>query len=119
MMTAAAVLVAVGTLFQTTSSSFWILLALSLSSFGVGIWAGNLHAIPADGFPAQRVATVHGLAGSAGAVGGIVFNTLVGHFSAHANYTAVFLMLALLQPIGVTALWLWAGERIEDPEIGG
>jgi ACS family hexuronate transporter-like MFS transporter len=118
MMTAAAVLVAVGTLFQATSSSFWILLALSLSSFGVGIWAGNLHAVPADGFPAQRVATVHGLAGSAGAVGGIVFNTLVGHFSARANYTAVFLMLALLQPIGVTALWLWAGERSDSPEIG-
>lgn len=111
LMTAAAVLVAAGTVFQAASSSLGILLALSLSSFGVGVWAGNLHAVPADGFPPRQVATVHGLAGSAGAVGGIAFNTLVGHFSAGGNYTAVFLMLALLQPFGVTALWLWTSER--------
>ena len=107
MMTSAAVLVATGTLFQAASSHFWILLSLSVSNFGVGIWAGNLHAVPADGFPLRMVATVHGLAGSAGAVGGILFNTLVGYFSARSNYPVVFLLLALLQPLGLAGLWLW------------
>jgi ACS family hexuronate transporter-like MFS transporter len=107
MMTSAAVLVALGTLFQAASSHFWILLSLSLSNFGVGIWAGNLHAVPADGFPLRMVATVHGLAGSAGAVGGILFNTLVGYYSTRGNYPVVFLLLALLQPLGLVGLWLW------------
>ena len=114
MMTSAAVLVAVGTLFQAASSHFWILLSLSLSNFGVGVWAGNLHAIPADGFRLRMVATVHGLAGSAGAIGGILFNTLVGYFSTRGNYPVVFLLFALLQPLGLVGLWLWLQEPDES-----
>ena len=110
LMTSAAVLVAVGTLFQAASSHFWILLSLSLSNFGVGVWSGNLHAVPADGFRLRMVATVHGLAGSAGAIGGILFNTLVAYFSTHGNYPVVFLLLALLQPFGLIGLWLWLRE---------
>jgi ACS family hexuronate transporter-like MFS transporter len=115
MMTSAAVLVALGTVFQTASSSFWIIFSLSLSNFGVGIWAGNLHAVPADGFPARIVATVHGLAGSAGAVGGILFNALVGYFSTRGSYSIIFLVLALLQPLGLMGMWLWLREP-ERPE---
>jgi MFS transporter, ACS family, hexuronate transporter len=114
MMTSAAVLVATGTLFQAASSHFWILLSLSLSSFGAGVWAGNLHAIPADGFRLRMVATVHGLAGSAGAIGGILFNTLVGYFSTRGNYQVVFLLFALLQPLGLVGLWLWLQEPDES-----
>ncbi|PYV29334.1 MAG: hypothetical protein DMG09_30295 [Acidobacteria bacterium] len=117
MMTSAAVLVALGTVFQTASSTLWTILSLSLSNFGVGIWAGNLHAVPADAFAPRMVATVHGLAGSAGAVGGIFFNTLVGHFSTRGNYPVVFLILALLQPLGISGLWLWTTERSCSPEI--
>lgn len=110
MMTFAAVLVALGTLFHAASSHFWMLLSLSLSSFGVGVWSGNLHAVPADGFGRRMVASVHGLAGSAGAIGGILFNTLVGHFSTRGNYSVVFLLFALLQPLGLIGLWLWLRE---------
>ena len=109
-MTLAAVLVALGTLFHASSSHFWILLSLSLSNFGVGVWSGNLHAVPADGFGLRMVASVHGVAGSAGAIGGILFNTVVGYFSTRGNYSAVFLLFALLQPLGLIGLWLWLGE---------
>ena len=110
MMTSAAVLVALGTLFHGASSHFWMLLSLSLSNFGVGVWSGNLHAVPADGFGRRMVASVHGLAGSAGAIGGILFNTLVGYFSTRGNYSVVFLLFALLQPFGLIGLWLWLRE---------
>ena len=109
-MTLAAVLVALGTLFHASSSHFWILLSLSLSNFGVGVWSGNLHAVPADGFGLRMVASVHGLAGSAGAIGGILFNTLVGYFSTRGNYSVIFLLFALLQPLGLIGLWLWLQE---------
>ena len=91
---------------------------LILTSFGMGLWSGNFHNIPADAFPPPVVATVHGLAGSFGAVGGIVFNTLVGYFMTTGDSGAIFLMLALLMPLGVLPLWLFV-RRDYEPENGG
>lgn len=116
MMSLAAVFVLAGSLLQGASGAAGILLSVSLCTFGVGIWAGNLHAVAADGFEPAEVATVHGLAGSAGAVGGILFNTLVGYLSATTGYFVVFLVLVTLQPLGVGALWLWLPERAETAE---
>jgi ACS family hexuronate transporter-like MFS transporter len=113
MMTIASTLVAAGILLQSATQTWAVLSALSLSTFGVGVWAGNLHALPADAFPPRSVATAYGLAGSAGAVGGILFNTLVGYFSAQSNYFTVFIVLLLLEPLGVLALWIWLRDRRE------
>jgi ACS family hexuronate transporter-like MFS transporter len=107
MMSLAALFVLAGSCIQGASGAVAILLSVSLCTFGVGIWASNMHAIPADGFTASEVATVHGLAGSAGAIGGILFNTLVGQLSASGDYFVVFFVLVTLQPLGVGALWLW------------
>ncbi len=110
-MSLAALIVLIGAAFQNASGTAGVLLSVSICTFGVGVWAANMHAVPADGFAAGEVATVHGLAGSAGAIGGILFNTLVGHFSASGNYFVVFLVLVLLQPLGVAALWLWLPDK--------
>lgn len=115
MMSVAALFVLAGTLFQTASGVIGILLSVSLCTFGVGIWASNLHSVAADGFPPTEVATVHGLAGSAGAVGGILFNTLVGHLSMSGDYFLAFCVLVTLQPLGVAALWIWMPDR-EEPQ---
>jgi ACS family hexuronate transporter-like MFS transporter len=111
MMSIAALFVLTGSAFQSASGVLGVLLSVSLCTFGVGIWAGNMHAVAADGFAQNEVATVHGLAGSAGAVGGILFNTLVGHLSAGGDYFFAFLVLVALQPLGVGALWLWLPDR--------
>lgn len=107
MMSIAALFVLAGAGLQAASGVVGILLSVSLCTFGVGVWASNMHAVPADGFAPSEVATVHGLAGSAGAVGGILFNTLVGYLSASGNYFLVFAVLVTLQPLGVGALWMW------------
>ena len=107
MMSVAALFVLAGSSLQSASGVLGVLLSVSLCTFGVGIWAGNMHAVAADGFPQSEVATVHGLAGSVGAVGGILFNTLVGHLSMSGDYFFAFLVLVALQPLGVGALWLW------------
>ena len=111
MMSAAAVFVLAGACLQAASGAVGILLSVSLCTFGVGVWASNLHAVPADGFPPGEVASVHGFAGSAGALGGILFNTLVGYLSASGDYFLVFVVLVTLQPLGVGALWLWLPEK--------
>ena len=118
-MTAAAVFVAAGVALQGATHVASVILSVSLCTFGVGVWAGNLHAVPADVFPPDRVATVHGLAGSAGAVGGMLFNALVGDLSAAGNYALIFALLAALQPAGVAALWLWVPDARPAPALKG
>jgi MFS transporter, ACS family, hexuronate transporter len=107
LMTVAAVLLAIGAALQVASGVWAVLFSLCLCTLGVGMWACNLHALAADAFPRSIVATVHGTAGSAGAVGGIIFNTLVGYFSSRHNYFAALTMFALLLPLAVAPLWLW------------
>ena len=120
-MTLAAVLVATGALFNEATSTIGIFAALSISTFGVGVWAGNLHTLPNDAFPRNMVATVHGLAGSAGAVGGIIFNTMVGYWIEAGSYWAVFTLWAILEPLGLIGMWLWLSEpptSTSDPQTG-
>lgn len=111
MMSIAALFVLAGALLQNASGVTGILLSVSLCTFGVGVWASNLHAVAADGFEPKEVATVHGLAGSMGAVGGILFNTLVGRLSMSGDYFLAFCVLVTLQPLGVGALWIWMSEK--------
>ena len=111
-MTLGSILVAIGALCQSASQTWTVLLFLSISTFGVGVYAGNLHALPADAYPFKSVATIYGLAGSAGAIGGILFNTLVGHFSAQGEYFVVFAVLVLLEPLAVAALWMWLRDPV-------
>ena len=109
-MTIAAVFVIAGAALESQPDPLLVFTCLVLTSFGMGLWSGNFHNIPADAFPPRVVATVHGLAGSCGAIGGIVFNTIVGHFMSTGQSWAIFLTLALLMPLGVLPLWLFLRE---------
>ena len=111
-MSIAPLIVAVGALSVSATQIWTVLATLGVAAFGVGVWAGNLHALPADAFPQENVATAYGLAGSAGAVGAVIFNSLVGYWSARSNYSAIFTMLLLLQPLGATGMWLF----LKDPK---
>lgn len=112
-MTAAALLVATGAVISAAggSSTAVVLASISLSTFGVGCWAGNMHTVANDAFPRTVVASAYGLAGSAGALGGIVFNTITGYLSARGDYWAVFLLWGILEPLGVIGLWLWLRDE--------
>ena len=113
-MSCAALFVIAGTMVQQAETVPAVLLSVSLCTFGVGVWSSNLHSVAADAFPHSVVATVHGIAGCAGSIGGILFNTLVGHFAVKGEYAVIFLVLALLQPAGIAPLWLWLPHRLED-----
>jgi MFS transporter, ACS family, hexuronate transporter len=115
-MSIAALFAAAGAALESQSGPLLLFACLVLTSFGMGLWSGNFHNIPADAFPPRVVATVHGLAGSFGAVGGIVFNTLVGHFMSTGQSGAIFLTLALLMPLGVLPLWLFLRDDYQPAE---
>lgn len=119
LMTIAALLVAAGAALEASAEPVFIALCLLLTSFGMGLWSGNFHSIPADGFHPRIVASVHGLAGSFGAIGGIIFNTLVGHFMSTGQTGYVFLALALLMPLGVLPLWLFVKHDYQPSQAAG
>jgi ACS family hexuronate transporter-like MFS transporter len=111
-MSIAPFIVAVGALSVSATETWAVLATLGVAAFGVGVWAGNLHALPADAFEDESVATVYGMAGSAGAVGGLIFNYLVGYWSARSNYAAIFALLLMLQPLGAAGMWLFLSDPL-------
>lgn len=119
MMSIAALLVIAGSLLEQYSDQILVVACIVLTSFGMGMWSGNFHSIPADAFPHRVVATVHGFAGSCGAIGGILFNTLVGYFMGTGQVGAIFFTLAMLMPLGVIPLWLWVKSDYVDLSTSG
>jgi ACS family hexuronate transporter-like MFS transporter len=106
LMTIAPLFVGVGLLSVGSSRVSSILIFLGVSSFGVGLWAGNLHALAVDSFPTANLSSLYGFAGSIGAIGGVLYNILVTHLRSQGSDFSIFATLALLQPLGALSLWL-------------
>ena len=83
-------------------------LLIGLAGAAHQAWSANLFTTVSDMFPARTVATVTGLGGTAGSVGGIIFPIVTGlvldHFA--AGYTIIFACcpLAYLVAFGVNHL---------------
>jgi ACS family hexuronate transporter-like MFS transporter len=67
---------------------------------GHAIWITNLLTLPADLFPAHEVGTATGLSGTGGAVGGMLANLAIGYVVSRFSYLPVFLIAAVLHPLG-------------------
>ena len=67
--------------------------------------------LPADLFPADRVATVWGVFGAVGSLGGSLLELLVGFMTQGAGYEMVFLMIASLHLISALLLQIF-GPKI-------
>ncbi len=100
-----AVLVAVAVIpaYYTASSA----LALALICFGlfaIQVKGSVFFTLPTDLFPADRVATVWGVFGAVGSLGGSLLGLLAGYLIQEAGYESVFLMIASLHLISALLL---------------
>jgi len=100
-----AVLVAMAVIpaYYTESSA----LALALICFGlfaIQIKGSVFFTLPTDLFPADRVATVWGVFGAVGSLGGSLLGLLAGLMIQQAGYESVFLMIASLHLISALLL---------------
>ena len=87
------VAVAVAPTYHAQSSA----LALALICFGlfaVQIKGAVFFTLPTDLFPADRVATVWGVFGAVGYLGGSLLSLLAGFMIQEAGYESVFLLIA-------------------------
>ena len=103
-----AVLVAVAVVpaYYTQSSAFALAL-ICLGLFAIQIKGSVFFTLPIDLFPADRVATVWGVFGAVGSLGGSLLGLLAGFMIQEAGYESVFLMIASLHLISALLLQMF------------
>jgi ACS family hexuronate transporter-like MFS transporter len=78
-------------LFVPHASLAWAIVLFSIAYFGQQSWSTLVMVLPTDIFPRHAVGTVAGLVGFGGAMGGVVFQQIVGYLLDHGfGYGVVF-----------------------------
>jgi MFS transporter, ACS family, hexuronate transporter len=82
--------------FAAGARELWLAVAIiSLAAAAHQGWSANLYTLVSDTFPRQAVASVVGLGGAAGAIGGMLIAKLTGYIlQATGSYLPVFLIAA-------------------------
>jgi ACS family hexuronate transporter-like MFS transporter len=104
--------------FASRVHSLWMAVALvGLATAGHQGWSANLFTLTSDMFPQRAVASVVGLGGFAGAVGGMVIATFTGFLlqTTH-SYVAVFMMAASAYLLALAAVQIIA-PRLEPARM--
>ena len=76
----------------------------------------NIQTLPSDFFSGHSVGSLAGLGGTSAVFGVLVFSTWLIPVLSTKSYVPVFLMGALLVPMGVMSIFLFGG-KIENIEI--
>jgi MFS transporter, ACS family, hexuronate transporter len=94
--------------FAYNMQSLWgAVLLIGLAAAGHQGFSANLFTLPSDTFPAQAVGSVVGMGGMAGAVGGMLIATIVGHtLQWTGSYMIPFLMAGSAYVLALAAIQL-------------
>jgi ACS family hexuronate transporter-like MFS transporter len=87
---------------------------VSIITFAYSCWATNVLTLPADLLPANAVASVVGLTGTAAGIGGMLSTLAVGWAVEHASYLTVFLGAAVAPLLAVSFL----SFLVKRPRVG-
>lgn len=90
-----------------TESSYLALALICFGLFAIQVKGSVFFTLPADLFPAARVATVWGVFGAVGSLGGSVLGILAGLMIETSGYTNVFVMIAFLHLLSAALLQLF------------
>jgi ACS family hexuronate transporter-like MFS transporter len=113
---AAALLTPVSILAVFVQRTETAILLMSVLMFAHGFWITNYMTLIGDLFPSRVVATVVGLTGTAGGIGGFLTSLVIGRVVQHISFTPVFIAAGVTYPICVTIL-LRAIKEIKPIEI--
>ncbi len=84
---------------------------VSLATAGHQAWSANLYTTTTDVFPRRAVASVTGIGGCAGGLGGVIISALVpGFVIAHFGYKPVFLLMGVLHLTALVVVDRMMGE---------
>jgi len=105
------------------NAPFLALALFSVATFGHMAWGTNQLTLHSDLFPEERVATIMGITGAAGAIGGIIAGQLMGGLvDRMGTYLPVFITTACLHPLAATIVYCslrkggreWETEAADD-----
>ena len=89
----------------------WAIVLFSVAFFGQQSWSTLVMILPADLFPRRVVASVAGLVGFGGAMGGVVFNLVVGRMlDSGYGYRPVFAIVSTLHVLAFILILLTIRE---------
>tara|TARA_B110000211_G_scaffold232504_1_gene296410 strand:+ start:1883 stop:3085 length:1203 start_codon:yes stop_codon:yes gene_type:complete len=90
---------------------------ICLSMFAIQLKNTNLFSLPADLFPSAKVATVWGIFGAAGSLGGAAFQSIVGRLVDQGSYEPVFYIAAAMHLVSAIIVSLFI-PRIDEFQAG-
>ncbi|WP_412071836.1 hypothetical protein [Pseudomonas fluorescens] len=97
--------------FSSYIDNMWVMVGLlSLAAAAHQGWSANLFTTVADNFPRSQVASVMGIGGTAGSVGGMIFPLIVGivleHYKALENLTLGYNLIFIVCASSYLTAWI-------------
>jgi len=105
--------------FAVQTTHLWVAVGLiSLAAAAHQGWSANIFTLASDMFPRRAVGSVVGIGGMAGAVGGMLFASFVGHVlqRTHSNYVPIFLVCGFAYLVALGLIHLLAPE-LQSPNV--
>jgi MFS transporter, ACS family, hexuronate transporter len=106
----------ISTVFANSPLAAVVLMGVVLCGFQFAM--NNIQTLPSDFFSGHSVGSLAGLGGMSAVLGVLVFSTWLIPFLSEKSYTPVFIMGALLVPLGVISVLMLSGE-IKRIEVNG
>jgi ACS family hexuronate transporter-like MFS transporter len=109
--------------FATISDSIWISASLiALAAAAHQAWSANIFSLASDMFPRRVVASVTGLGGMAGSIGGILLFLVVGCLKdRHISYVPIFIAASLGYLLALGVIQLLAPKlepaNVDEPQV--
>jgi ACS family hexuronate transporter-like MFS transporter len=110
-MTVAALLTISSGLAAFASNAYTAIAMMSLLMFAHGFWITNYVTIIGDLFPKHRVATVMGIAGMVGTIGGMGANTAIGFIVDRFSFLPVWIASGCLYPLALIVILILVKKR--------
>jgi len=102
-------LMPVGMAAAFVASPMHALACMCVTAFGFQFWVGNVQTLASDYFPVGAVGSIAGFAGSAAALGALIFTLCTGWVVDHVSYTPILVTAGLLGPVATASLFLLSG----------
>jgi MFS transporter, ACS family, hexuronate transporter len=114
-----AALLVVPVMFAMYAHSLWLAVAIvGLATAGHQGFSANLYTFPSDVFPKQAVATVVGIGGTAGAVGGMLMSKYAGWvLDSIGSYTPIFVVAGTVYLLALAVIHVLS-PRMEAVRLG-
>jgi ACS family hexuronate transporter-like MFS transporter len=109
-----------GAIWAVFTNQFWLALTLiSLATSAHQAWSANIFTLASDMFPKTLVGSIVGLAGMAGAIGGM-FMTLIAGCTLQwtGSYVPLFVLAGLMHPLAFGAILFFAGKKLDPADVG-